>query len=535
MKRISLSACTLLLLFGACSGSSGDSPDTATPVTKLDTGIPSPAVDTGAGADTPTIQKYDAGLSDTLTSTVDTSVGADTPIIQKYDAGLSDVVTPGVDVSPTLAETGGTALDAGKDLGIAPQADALDAAKDTAIDTRLAVDSGTSPTDVATTTCGASGQACCAAPANSCNADLACLAGASCSCAKGIFGSYIIRADGVVLQMPTKATGAQTPVLDASTAQPLTGVVSGYDGGGVGCGVRNDGTVWCWRAAASGNSAGQLGNGTTDTDGATFRATQVLTSANTPLTNAKAIDLGYSCVLTKDDNIYCWGDLTWLVNNGTSLISGYAQPIAKDGATPLAGVQGVSVGDGIACAVVQNASLNEVWCWGYNGDKNLGTGDATNRKYPTKILGLTNPSQVVVTYSQDLSYNLSAICALDNGNVLCWGPNYGGQDGVAAATNPVTVPTLVKLQDGVTALSGATRLYAGQTRVCALHTGNTLWCWGWAYQNYADNIGLTNVALVGATGGGADFADTPTMTYLTSDGVFHYGTVAISPKCGSLQ
>jgi hypothetical protein len=161
------------------------------------------------------------GLSDT--PTVDTGLGADTTMIQMNDTGLSDAVTPSVDVSPTLAKTGGASLDAGRDLGIAPKVDALDTAKDTAVDTTLAVDGGTSSPDSGTTTCGASGQACCAAPADSCQADLTCLAGASCSCAKSIFGSYIIRADGVVLQMPTTATGAQTPVLDANTAQPLTG------------------------------------------------------------------------------------------------------------------------------------------------------------------------------------------------------------------------------------------------------------------------------------------------------------------------
>ncbi len=389
-------------------------------------------------------------------------------------------------------------------------------------------------------TCGGSGQACCSS--NSCDADLTCLLGASCSCAKDVFGTYIVRADGVVLQEPTTPAGTQTPVLDANTAQPLTGIISVYDGGdggvGVGCAARDDGTAWCWRTSTNGNKAGQLGNGTTDTNGATFRATQVLTAANTPLTSVKAIGQGAPCAVTTDGKIYCWGDLTFLVNNGTSLISGYAQPITTDGATPLGGVQQFSAGAAVACALVHNGAANEVWCWGANAAKQLGTGDTTSRKYPTKILGLTNPSQVVVTHSwQGGGSDQDGVCAVDGDNALCWGPNYEAQAGTGDSTNPVTVPTLVKLQGGVTPLSGVTRLYPGHGRVCALHTGNTVWCWGSGLQNYADTIGLTNVVNVGFPGG-ANYTDVgEPFTYLSSAGIYYYNssTNAIVPKCGSLQ
>jgi len=530
MKRASLSACALVVLFGACNSSSSDSPDTAIPVTKSDTGA-SPTVDTGVGADTTIIQKNDTGLSDTLTPAVDTGVGADTTPIQKNDTGLSDAVTPAVDVSSTLAETGGTSLDAGRDLGIAPKVDALDAAKDTAVDTTLAVDSGTSPPDSSTTTCGASGQACCAAPADSCNADLTCLAGASCSCAKGIFGSYIIRADGVVLQMPTTPTGAQTPVLDASTAQPLTGAVSGFDGLssglglGVGCTVKGDGTVWCWRSVASGNSSGSLGNGALDSNGATFRATQVLVSANTPLTDVKSIDLTSTCAVTNGGNLYCWGDLTWAVNKGTTLRSGYAQAITTDGATPLGKVIQSSVGGWSPCALVAGSAANEVWCWGYNGHSNLGTGDTNDRQYPTKILGFTNPTKVVGNWGAT-GEGWGGHCAIDGTNVRCWGYNAEGECGVGNSNSPVSVPTLVKLADATTAFTEPLDLYAGRYRMCALRSGGTLWCWGSGYKNYAGNLGYTNVVAAG---------DGESLEYLTNDGLYHAGTITISPKCGSLQ
>jgi alpha-tubulin suppressor-like RCC1 family protein len=359
--------------------------------------------------------------------------------------------------------------------------------------------------------------------------------GASCSCAKGISGNYIIRTDGVVLQMPTTATGAQTPVLDANTAQPITGVVGVYESyspegnSTFGCAVKVDGTVWCWRSAVNGNQNGGLGNGNTDTDGATFRATQVLVSANAPLTKIKSIapsSPNAPCAITNDGNLYCWGDLTWLVGNGTSLVSSYAQVITKDGASPLAGVKEISVGLGAQCALVAGTTTNEAWCWGYNVYGNLGTGDTTNRRYPTKILGLTNPTEIAVSYGQ-YAYTRTANCAIDGGNVLCWGYNAYGATGVGNVNTPITVPTLVKMQDGTTPLSNISALYSAPDRFCALHTGNTVWCWGSGFAAYADNIGLTNIVDLGTAWGNR--------TWLTSDGMYHYGAVTISPKCGSLQ
>ncbi len=334
-----------------------------------------------------------------------------------------------------------------------------------------------------------------------------------------------------MLQQPTTATGAQTAVLDAATAQPLTGAVSGQDFtsnlASAGCLVRDDGTVWCWRTAANGNSKGALGNGSIDTNGPTFRATQVLIAANTPLTNVKSLADLSSCAVTNDGALYCWGDITWAVNNGTTLTSGYAQPITTDGATPLAGVLQASVGGPSPCALIAGTDSNEVWCWGYNGSFDLGTGDNTNRHYPTKIVGFTNPTKVIGNWGNlATGESAPAQCAIDGGNVLCWGYNLQGETGVGNANTPVRVPTLVKLADGMTSFSDAIDLYAGVTTICALRSGGTLWCWGTGYKPYAANVGLSNVVAAGSA---------QSLQYLTSDGSYHKGTVTIAPECGSLQ
>jgi alpha-tubulin suppressor-like RCC1 family protein len=350
---------------------------------------------------------------------------------------------------------------------------------------------------------------------------------------QALFGTYALRVDGKLLHETPASNGAQTPVVDASTGLPLSGVVSVGDGLSHGCAAVADGGVVCWRtAAATGNADGQIGNGATDTTGAVYRATPVLTAANTPLTNVKAMataDYNSSCAITKDGKLYCWGDLTWLVNKGTLLHSGYAQAITTDGATPLSGVLQASTLSLDSCAVIQGASAREVWCWGYNVPNFLGLGDTTNRQYPTKVLGVTNPSKVVV--GQQNNTSLTATCVLDGENVRCWGLNVNGQTGVGNTNSPVGSPALVTVENA-SALTGVIDLSYGIREFCALRAGNTLWCWGAGTNSYATNYGVTNVTLVGSPAGGE--ASGTGMRFLTSDGVYHLATVSRTPNCGVL-
>jgi alpha-tubulin suppressor-like RCC1 family protein len=349
-----------------------------------------------------------------------------------------------------------------------------------------------------------------------------------------VFGSeYIVRTDGAVL-LEAYSPQTQTPVLDATTVVPLQGAVSVADSDLHGCAAFSDGTVSCWRSAASGNNQGQLGNGTTDTSGAIYRATRVLRAANTPLTNVKELAMGgrnpVTCAVTNDGNLYCWGNLTWVTNNGTSLSSPYGQVVTTDGATPLAGVLQAAVGASDICALVQGSGSKEVWCWGANSAYSLGQGDTTNRRYPVRVPGLTNPTKVAVDLSTYFAN--TTVCVLDGGNVVCLGSNGGGAAGTGDTTSAVMSPTLVKLQGGTTPLSGVVDLESGYEAFCALRDGGTAWCWGLHHQIYASSTGATNVVTVL----GDRFSNPGSERYLTSDGVLHLEDgVTRKPNCGLLE
>ncbi len=388
--------------------------------------------------------------------------------------------------------------------------------------------------------CGDAGQACCTT-GNACTGISTCLNSTACSCVANLFGRYLLRTDGYLLYESDPSSTAQTAVLDAATGLPLGGVTAASEGAFHGCAVVGAAkTAWCWRSTSSnGNSAGQLGNGTMDSSGPVFRATQVLTAANQPLTNVVGIAYsaafnGYhpnTCAVTSDGKLYCWGDLSYLVNGGSPVNSAYAVQITTDGVNPFSNVLQVSVNDVVACALVQGSTAKEVWCWGSNGYGQLATGDTLLRRYPTKVLGLTSPTKVTTG-----GYGFyGTTCAIDGGNVRCWGDNEAGSVGDGTNNTPILAPKIVTLMGGITPVSDVVDINGTGTykNTCALNGSHLALCWGSRFQSYPATYPASNIAVLGAV-------DNDGVRYVTGDGQYHIapinGTaVTRTPNCGLLQ
>jgi alpha-tubulin suppressor-like RCC1 family protein len=358
--------------------------------------------------------------------------------------------------------------------------------------------------------------------------------GALASCIRGVFGTYVLRADGIALFEPS--ANNEHVIVETTTALPLTGITAVQGGASHGCAVLDNGSVACWQTVASnGNTAGQLGNGTITPSAVIYRSTPVLSAANTPVVNAITFATGgestnplnSTCVVSSDAKLWCWGDLTWIVNNGTTLHSPYAQAITIDGIAPLANVLQATYTTTGACALVQG-SPNTVWCWGINGSNELAQGDTINRQYPTKVLGLSAPTKVIISNSFGTA---NTVCVLDGDNVRCWGNNQNASVGVNSTTSPIASPTLVVTQNGTTALSGVVEIAPGTAAFSVLRVDGTLWNWGNSFNRYAGNYGLTNVLAIGYAGGFGGNGP----RFLTSDGVYHNGMNSIAVNCGVLQ
>lgn len=122
----------------------------------------------------------------------------------------------------------------------------------------------------------------------------------------------------------------------------------------------------------------------------------------------------------------------------------------------------VAGGSGYTLALAEDGS---VYAWGSNTFGNLGLGDTVDRKFPTKITGLTGVTAISTRGST--SYALKS-----DGTVWAWGSNSSGQVGDNTTVNRLT-PTAVT--GGHTSFKA---IAAGSAFVLALKADGSVWAWG---------------------------------------------------------
>ena len=221
------------------------------------------------------------------------------------------------------------------------------------------------------------------------------------------------------------------------------------------CALLSSGKVACWGS----NQNGQLGNG--EKGIAKEQTKPVLVNGLSDIT-AVAADAAFACAVSKTGKVWCWGNNYW----GT-LGNGDSGP-GKDKAAPgkigmLDDAISVTSGERHGCAL---RAGGEIWCWGHNGDGQLGNGGTQATLGP---IGAFGSDWVAVSAGGTNTCGIRA-----DGSVACWGDNeYGqcanGQSGSQKQEeSPVTVPGIVN----------AHRIAVGERHVCARTKSHEVWCWG---------------------------------------------------------
>jgi len=167
----------------------------------------------------------------------------------------------------------------------------------------------------------------------------------------------------------------------------------------------------------------------------------------------------HSCGVRADRSAWCWGDNA-SGQLGTGDLASSLVPVQVAGVAELSSV---APGWGqFSCAL---SSGGAVWCWGENGDGQLGTGDNTSSSDPILVDNLSGVDA--------LSVGNAHVCVLTaDGMILCWGKNDRGQLGIDSVEPASTVPVQV------TGLANATQVSAGKEHTCALDPNQDAWCWG---------------------------------------------------------
>jgi alpha-tubulin suppressor-like RCC1 family protein len=280
----------------------------------------------------------------------------------------------------------------------------------------------------------------------------------------------------------TNPIGIPYPVAVVSTSGSgtLTGIATLASGGGQTCAVTSSGALYCW----GGNPNGELGNGTlTQSD----VPTPVLTSGSTALSGiattagAVAAGAGHTCALTSAGGVLCWGeDSTGALGNGvTDANPDYKNPVAvlnSTGSASLSGIASIAAGGSATCALTTNQTA---LCWGNNDFGQLGNNTAANSNLPVTVLNsagtapLSGITQIVT--------DGMATCALTTAQVVwCWGYDGNGElgNGTNNSSTPNPLPVQVLNHAGTAPLSGITSISFGAGFACALTTGSNVYCWG---------------------------------------------------------
>ena len=141
---------------------------------------------------------------------------------------------------------------------------------------------------------------------------------------------------------------------------------------GFACGIFGDSALKCWGQGAN----GQLGTGSN-----VIQFTPQTVDLGTGRT-AVSVSLGqyHACAILDDDSLKCWGSNGY-GQLGIGSTTQQTTPQTVNLGTGRTAVS-VSLGQQHTCAVLDDGSLK---CWGYNGYGQLGTGDTTDRTFPTPI------------------------------------------------------------------------------------------------------------------------------------------------------
>jgi alpha-tubulin suppressor-like RCC1 family protein len=252
--------------------------------------------------------------------------------------------------------------------------------------------------------------------------------------------------------------------------QGLSNQVYVAAGGWHSCSVGADGSVNCW----GWNGDGQLGNGTTTN---TSLPTRVMASSfqhpNVPLVGAVEVVAGlyHTCARINNGEVWCWG---W---NGDGEL-GDGSTTMRTAAVPVVGITNaiqLALGAEHTCALLADHTVR---CWGDNDQGELGYGSSlSSSTTPVAVAGLTNVTAVSATWN-------GGCVRLDDGTMQCWGDADLGATGNGTALGngftPIQyTPTPVRNPTNTADLTNVSTISTGGNGTnCAILADGTAYCWG---------------------------------------------------------
>ena len=269
-------------------------------------------------------------------------------------------------------------------------------------------------------------------------------------------------------------------------------------GGAHTCGIRVDGSIYCWGANASSQlgvvSRGKCGRFKTACEGGPR-------AVSTPL-RFSALSAGsrHTCAISTERALYCWGE------NLRFQTGVQALPFVPVPTRVMPDFQFIDVGAGAThtCATRTNGV---VYCWGDGALGGLGRGDTVTSVIPAPVASSQRFSQVRSGQSR------SCAIALDV-TAWCWGAEWESANGNFDFYHPRASPHRIEGLPLVRDIS------VGVTSLCAVSTDGESFCWE---ANGFAQLGLGTII------------PTATPTAVATSERFTNVSVGIIQACGTAQ
>jgi alpha-tubulin suppressor-like RCC1 family protein len=273
-------------------------------------------------------------------------------------------------------------------------------------------------------------------------------------------------------------TNSDTPVVVSLPAGVTPTAIAGAEQNAYAIG--SDGNLYAW----GNNTVGQLGNGTSCVGPCTLTPVVVsLPSGVTPTAIAADSDAAYA--IGSDGKLYAWGgNSAGELGNGTSTGPDTCFIGVSCGTTPApvllpSGVTPTAIAGGYETAYALGSDGN-LYAWGEDSLGELGTGTTgpDTCMAPVAIPCGTTPAPVLlpsgVTFSAIAGGSQTAFAVGSNGKLYAWGDNDSGKlgNGTSGGSNSTPAPVLLPSGVAPTAIAG------GGFTAYALGSDGKLYAWG---------------------------------------------------------
>ena len=237
------------------------------------------------------------------------------------------------------------------------------------------------------------------------------------------------------------------------------------------CGLREDGSAWCW----GDGDAGQIGN---NNDSVYSTPVQVGTSGTSTLwTDWNLINAGAynTCGIRNGGEAYCWGNgNNGVIGDGNTGFHQTPQRVGTAGTSTLWGDwDTISTGNYTSCGVRSNG---EAYCWGSNSQGQIGNNSTSTSTTPQRV-GTAGTSTlwsdwVDISVSGETTEHTCGVRS--NGEAYCWG--YGPNGEVGEGSGSPSVNYLVPEQ--VATYTDWVDVSAHGYNSCGTRESGEIYCWG---------------------------------------------------------